>query len=519
MSLSSGDGIQISYCNTPQCKICRLNALDQEHTFHSNLNANSYHTPNPSYQITESGSCKSANCVYQICCRNPDCHMVYIGFTTTALNKRLSGHRANLTNNTEGKGMLQYFKHHHLISDMVIKPIEFCERNMLRIRERYWILELNSAFPYGLNDRVDWADIRDTYDHVINNKSSKSIYSNFNFQKNNRTKRGSGINKKLSQRVPLDLDKLINNIIEETKDKICNQARKSIMKLNITDIRKLLIHVSTLIHNSDNKYKYNEFLLYVIKDICLYKLACSHKTRIYNKNTNFIIVPFINKLVDHINLNNILNSKNIYNLFPANFMKPSISYIYSPTIRGTITNYQEVVKQAEFYDGVCVCHYYPNFVDSHHKHVLTGNLDFISNKDLKSLLQKGLNYREQQPVNKDRTFSAIQNSIETYINKISNTIKLPIITFLPWKTEILAQVKTVIDNYVIHPFHKVLNNAGTMFYLNNLHKHFVLVPVDKASNNICIICRQFYLQVLEQEIQDSGNFILHNQTRNRYSRT
>ena len=225
MSLESGNNIQ--YCNTPQCKICRLQSLDQNQNFVSNLSTKNY-------QLTQNASCKSSNCIYLISCKSPNCHMKYVGFTTTAINKRLSGHRANLTNNTEGLPMLHHFKRYHSISDMVIKPIDFCETKMLRIRERFWQLELNTAFPYGLNDRVDGADIPNTYEYATNLKSAIPIYSNFNFVKNNRTKRGSGINKTLNNtNVAFDPVKFISDLVDETADSICKQTRKSIMKLKI----------------------------------------------------------------------------------------------------------------------------------------------------------------------------------------------------------------------------------------------------------------------------------------------
>ena len=41
-----------------------------------------------------------------------------------------------------------------------------------------------------------------------------------------------------------------------------------------------------------------------------------------------------------------------------------------------------------------------------------------------------------------------------------------------------------------------------------LHNHFAIVPVDKAPKNDGIICKSFYLQVLDNEIMKSGNFIL-----------
>ena len=34
-------------------------------------------------------------------------------------------------------------------------------------------------------------------------------------------------------------------------------------------------------------------------------------------------------------------------------------------------------------------------------------------------------------------------------------------------------------------------------YINYLHDRFVVVPVDKASNNFGILCKSFYLDVIK----------------------
>ena len=180
--LSSNYSLQ--YCKTTQCKICRLQQLDTDTNFFSNLS----HTK---YNISEHGSCKTTFCIYMISCRAQKCHMKYIGFTSTKLNKFMSGHRANIINGTEGFVMLNHFTKHHNVTDMVIKPIDICDSKVLRKREQFWIQKLNTIFPYGLNSRIDIEDIHDSYNHIKNN-NAKPIYKAFNTVKNNRTKRGSG---------------------------------------------------------------------------------------------------------------------------------------------------------------------------------------------------------------------------------------------------------------------------------------------------------------------------------------
>ena len=154
---------------------------------------------------------------------------------------------------------------------------EFCETKMLRIRERFWQLKLNTAFLYGLNDRVDGAKISNSYVHATNDKSAIPIYNNFNYVKSNRTKRASGINNRTNNNntnntnqdntLAFDPNKFITNIIESTRDNICNKTLKSIMNLKIDNIRQLLIVTAKEIHISEISYPYNEYLLYVVKDM------------------------------------------------------------------------------------------------------------------------------------------------------------------------------------------------------------------------------------------------------------
>ena len=43
---------------------------------------------------------------------------------------------------------------------------------------------------------------------------------------------------------------------------------------------------------------------------------------------------------------------------------------------------------------------------------------------------------------------------------------------------------------------EVLGQADVIDAMETLHKDFVLVPIDKASNNVAIICKKFYVQVI-----------------------
>ena len=66
---------------------------------------------------------------------------------------------------------------------MIIKPLEYCEGKFLRAKEKFWMQELNTIFPYGLNNRIDISGVHDAYQHA-KSISNIPIYTVFNIVKN-----------------------------------------------------------------------------------------------------------------------------------------------------------------------------------------------------------------------------------------------------------------------------------------------------------------------------------------------
>ena len=52
---------------------------------------------------------------------------------------------------------------------------------------------------------------------------------------------------------------------------------------------------------------------------------------------------------------------------------------------------------------------------------------------------------------------------------------------------------------------KFLERKDVKEYLENFQKNFVFVPTYKASNNISIVCKGFYIQMLLKEVGFFGN--------------
>ena len=80
--------------------------------------------------------------------------------------------------------------------------------------------------------------------------------------------------------------------------------------------------------------------------------------------------------------------------------------------------------------------------------------------------------------------------------------------FDEWKCKVFEDVKskvlTLKKTEAKRARHKsILHSKPVKNYLEKLHQHFVLVPTDKASNNVAIVCKKFYIQ---QSLKELGIF-------------
>ena len=137
----------VTKCNKPRCKTCA----------HSNVTGRNYDVINNEPTMT----CESSNIIYLIsCCKFG---IQYIGEASQMLRQRMNNHRNRLQHLGE-----QYLYQHfccdgHDINELCIIPIEkvvnkeddsisFTSERLQK--EQHWYRELNSIYPYRLNDNV-----------------------------------------------------------------------------------------------------------------------------------------------------------------------------------------------------------------------------------------------------------------------------------------------------------------------------------------------------------------------------
>ena len=98
-----------------------------------------------------------------------------------------------------------------------------------------------------------------------------------------------------------------------------------------------------------------------------------------------------------------------------------IGYKFNKSIAGTLFNYketlcEEVIDRFENNNKLCNCSLSP-YKDINHGHVITGNLDIVENRTLKTLISKGPKYRLPHRINWEEDRRIILAFLDEFKNK------------------------------------------------------------------------------------------------------
>ena len=137
--------------------------------------------------------------------------------------------------------------------------------------------------------------------------------------------------------------------------------------------------------------------------------------------------------------------------------------------------------------------------------MLTGDLNIVNNKKLRKLISKGPNFREPRSINWHKSKDEIVKGIDVCMTKMVSPQKNITLEDLQlWKTKIIQKLDEKItslrERIKLHKTNPVLRQEEVVEYLKTLHNKYVLVPIDKAANNVAIICKKYYTEVILKEI-------------------
>lgn len=211
---------------------------------------------------------------------------------------------------------------------------------------------------------------------------------------------------------------------------------------------------------------------------------------------HFLKVSFLNKGIDFIDLPSIFRDTRVTEAIPKYFKNsepPVICYKYNKPVRNVIFNYNKIVADLNIDSSTptaCNCKN-SKFCYLPAGHVITGNFDIINDKRIRNVFLRGPKYRLPLEINFDDCKSTVAQSIEEFSIKWCRREKADSNALANWKKQIFKIINTRVHFYQSHPS---LLPPKPKFSLRVLRKsiqefnsNYVLVPADKASNNIIIV--------------------------------
>ena len=186
---------------------------------------------------------------------------------------------------------------------------------------------------------------------------------------------------------------------------------------------------------------------------------------------------------------------------------PIISYTYTKTIASKIFNSSSTLLDLDYHQfhnnlSPCECNTSSHLCQPY-GHVITGDLSITPNFKLRDLIAKGPKYRESCKVDCDKNLSLLCEAVDQYALQWAQQEMVELSVLSSWKEMVKGRIKERIsklrENFK-QPTGKVLQNVDVKACLSDLHNKCVLVPADKAPNNIIILRKMYYIETLTKEL-------------------
>ena len=514
------DNFSISKCRDSRCSTCPTFSLSKN--FESNVTKRRYEVIN---HTKENLTCHSQNIIYMLTCLF--CNIQYVGETIIPFHKRNNIHR------TAKDGCKHEVRHsnevcdgHHFEYRILEKlPGDGYDSNgemdlkMLAVRkarEDEWIKKLRTIYPYGLNER---ADGKETNSSVVHPAIGK-LFPPLPRHGTRLTRYRESRNVKTSNLTCDEFFEYLEHLFQSNIRNSFNEIRKTLNLAKKKVLKEIAFHIL-----ERDKYNFHEkrFQWYhYILDIIDTKFLKTSEVIKKTPPKNVITIRFVNKGLDELHVNSIFHTPEVVALLPDELKKreniPTCTMKLDTPIRSKILNYRETVsslnvivdEDVSFVQNLPTCDCSNStFCDPHHKHIVSGDLRIVSNPKLRKLLSKGPNYREPKTLNYSKCKQAIESAISSSIVSLAEKYQLTPAEFSSWKNKILELVdkrlRILKSKRVPSATKPSLQDEEVQTALKDLHDKFVVVPIDKASNNVAIICKRFYIQKLLDEVGVPGD--------------
>ena len=449
-------------------------------------------------------SCKSCNLIYLISCS--DCGKQYVGQTTQAVHVRLNAHRSCVGRNTNTILYKHFNDNGHNFSNATIQIIDYVEeytKTDLDHLENFWIGILSTAFPLGLNDRIEG---------MGNISKWKGSNSWFYFNKTiPRRRRGHGRKEKVKR--ALGLNNASSNVETPTGDILM-----ALDNFFTHDLKQFYQYLRALkknvLHNVRLAASSGHLVFAPILISLFHNTYERGRPSEIVKQRESIVIPFNCKFIDTLSINSILRDKKVSSLLPESVktrLPLRIFYKYNMPIGRKLLNYNTFLRNLnkdeikEIISKDCACSssvYNYNALD----HIVTGDLGIINNEKLRNLMSYGAKFREPISMAHNDIKDSLHNYIDHFIQLKACKYQIEVDCFGEWGDKIKGIISNRINFHINHNPNvfdgciSALSDLDVSTYLKEFSKEFIIVVADKAANNYVIVCKKYYTMVLMAEL-------------------
>lgn len=203
--------------------------------FHSNVTGKSYKVKFANNNL----NCTSSNIIYLITCNK--CGIQYVGETLCPLHERMNKHRSNINHKFHSL-VANHFNGPCSLHDLLVQPIEQISGDghdeiitkHRKLRESFWMKELRTVYPYGLNDRCSG---KDWHKKNVNDITAKIFNKTYTYRKSRSNNKINNFSKLFS--LPNFLDHVL--FLYKNFDKWMYYCRKILASLSKKLCKKLFL--------------------------------------------------------------------------------------------------------------------------------------------------------------------------------------------------------------------------------------------------------------------------------------
>jgi len=429
--------------------------------------------------------CNTKGLIYLIECRK--CHYQYVGLTKQSLKQRLSGHKYTIKN--EGQTLLarHFTSPDHGLTDLTIRVLQLIgtDNKLLHEAEDFWIRTLNTAYPLGLNERVRGC-------HGLIHAKLYDGSTGTPYLQNKGPGRIRQRGKHKSSKPAFTIEQTIAHLNNELRDAAPLQVLVFLRGLRQPIIRALRQALTTtrLDHSLRIAAAFSSGLI----------TARYQPKRREPKIT--VIAQYVNHGLSAVLYDNIFHHRQLRRILPdVTEIGVRIAYKRDAPLGRLICNHTSFLKTLttdtilEFNRHTCDCAHSP-YIYAPHGHVITGDLKIIEDLRLRTIMGYGSKYRIPVEVNIDNVVEQTNELLSQFIRKYKGEHKHNLNAYC-------ERYRFIIDDRISR--YKASHLSGTITprvhsMIKRLQHKYIIAPADKASNNLVIMCKKYYLQAMCDEM-------------------